>query len=132
MLALTLAAVLSPGAPIPPPRSRPVYVFAEMTPEQAQQLAGKTIRVRANITDPDPECAGAGEDDDVVRWVVWRKGDETADEGEMVVEGWLAVKYVPSYFIEGQFVQGFYRFRRKGAAANTQPAPAVSQEVALV
>jgi len=115
--ALILLALVAPtlAAPVPPPRSRPVYDYATMKPEQAQQLAGKLVRVRANITEPDAECAGAGETDDVELWVIWRRGDETADEGEMVVEGRLAVKYFPSYVIEGEFVAGFYRLRLEGA-----------------
>src|SRR5262245_49229649 len=81
MLALTLAVCLAPGAPIPPPRSRPVYVFASLTVEQAKLLAGRTVRVKANITDPDPEHAGAHSPDDNLRCVVWRKGEGTLDEG---------------------------------------------------
>jgi hypothetical protein len=67
-----------------------------------------------NFADPDPECAGAGEDDDAERWVVWRRGHETADEGEMILEGRLTVRYVPSYVIAGEWVEGFYRFRLEG------------------
>jgi len=115
MRALTLAAALSPGAPVPPPRSRPVYDYSTMTPEQARQLAGKLIRVRATIVEPDMECAAAGVTEDMARWIVWRKGDATADEGEMVVEGRLAVRYIASYVIEGQFVADFYRFRLESA-----------------
>src|SRR5688572_11144454 len=111
MLALTLAAILSPGAPVPPPRSRPVYDYAAMTPEQAQQLAGRTIRLKANIVDSHPEYAENANGDDNLRGIDWRRGDDTVDEGEMLLEGRLTVRYIPSYFIEGQWVEGFFRLR---------------------
>jgi len=115
MLAITRAACLAPGAPVPPPKSRPVYDYAAMTPEQAQELAGRVIRVRATITEPDPECAGAGEADDVQRRVVWRRGEATADEGEMIVEGRLTVRYVPPHFLNGELVEGLHRLRLEQA-----------------
>jgi hypothetical protein len=98
-----------------------VYDYAALTFEQAQQLAGRTVRVRANITDPDPECAGAGEADDVQRWVTWRRGDETADDGEMIVEGRLSVRYIPPYIINGELVEGFYRLRLEAARPIRDP-----------
>jgi hypothetical protein len=70
MLALTLAVCLAPGAPVPPPKARPTYDYAAMTVKQAEALAGKLIRVKANITDPDPEYAGAHSPDDNLRGIV--------------------------------------------------------------
>jgi hypothetical protein len=111
MLALTLSVCLSPGAPVPPPKARPIYVYATMTPEQAQLLAGKTIRVKANIADPDPEYAENENADDNLRGIVWRRGEATLDDGEMVIEGRLTVRYVPAYFINGEWVEAFWRLR---------------------
>jgi hypothetical protein len=116
MLALTLAACLAPGAPVPPPRSRPVYDSAALTVEQAQLLAGKTVRLKANILDPDPEYAENANGDDNLRGIVWRRGEATyLDEGEMIVEGRLTVRYVPPYFINGKWVEGFNRLRLEQA-----------------
>src|SRR5262245_20987534 len=63
MLALTLAAALTPGAPIPPLKARPAGDFASLTVEQAQLLAGKVIRVRARIDYAEPEYAEAENDE---------------------------------------------------------------------
>jgi hypothetical protein len=115
MFAYTLAVCLSPGAPVPPPKSRPVYVYSTLTVEQAEALAGKLVRVRANIADPDPEYAENENADGNLRGIVWRRGEATVDDGEMVIEGRLTVRYVPSYVINGQYVEGFYRFRLEAA-----------------
>jgi hypothetical protein len=111
MLALSLAVCLAPGAPVPPPKSRPTYDYATLTVEQAHELAGRTIRVKANITDPDPEYAGAHSPDDNRRRVVWRRGEATRDEGPLVVEGRLRLDYIPGYTINGERVEGFWTFR---------------------
>jgi hypothetical protein len=111
MLSLTLAAVLAPGAPVPPPRSRPTYDYATLTVERAHLLAGRTVRVKANVVDPDPEYAENANSDDNLRGIVWRRGEATLDDGEMVIEGRLTVRYIPAYFIEGEWVEGFYRLR---------------------
>jgi hypothetical protein len=115
MLALTLAVCLAPGAPVPPPRSRPVYDYATLTVEQAQLLAGRAVRVKANIVDPDAEYAENENADDNLRGIVWRRGEGTLDEGPVLVEGRLMVRYVPSYFINGEWVEPFFRFRLEAA-----------------
>src|SRR5262245_26940806 len=115
MLALTLAAVLSPGAPIPPPKSRPVYDYSALSVEQAHALAGKLIRVRANVTDADPEYAGAGETDDTTRLVGWRKGKASLDEGPVLVEGRLRVRLIGPYTIHGAWVEPFWQLRLEQA-----------------
>jgi hypothetical protein len=115
MLSVAFALVLAPGAPVPPPRSRPTYDYATLTAEHAQLLAGRTVRVRANIADPDPEYAENTNSDDNLRGIVWRRGEATADDGEMVIEGRLSVRYIPAYFINGEWVEGFYRLRLEAA-----------------
>jgi hypothetical protein len=123
MLSLTLAAAVI-AAPVPPPRSRPVYDYATLTAEEAQALAGRTIRVRANIVDPDEEYAENANDDDNLRGVVWRRGEATLDEGELIVEGRLAVRYVPGRTINGEWVEastgsGLRRPARSATARTT-------------
>jgi hypothetical protein len=39
--------------------------------------------------------------------VVWRQGEATADEGPVVVEGRLRVRYIPAYFINGEWEPPF-------------------------
>jgi hypothetical protein len=115
MLPIALAVCLSPGAPIPPPRSRPTYDSAVMTREQAHELAGKPIRVRANIADPDDEYAENHNGDDNLRGIALRRGEATCDDGEMLVEGRLSVRYIPAHFINGECVEGFYSLRLEAA-----------------
>jgi hypothetical protein len=72
--------------------------------------------VKANIVDPDPECAENANADDHLRGIVWRRGEAMSlDEGEMIVEGRLSVRYIPPYFINGERVQGFFRLRLEAA-----------------
>jgi len=89
---LALLALVAPvlTAPVPPPRSRPVYVFATMTPEQAQGLAGKVIRVKATIGYAEPDYAEAENADDHLRGIAWRLGEAVLIEGAaVVIEGRL-------------------------------------------
>jgi hypothetical protein len=92
-----------------------VYDQAALTVEETQQLAGQLIRVLANSIDPDEEDAENANGDDNLRGIVWRRGEATLDDGEMVVEGRLTVRYIPAYFIEGEWVEGFYRLRIEAA-----------------
>jgi len=107
MLALTLAACLSPGGPVPLPEDD----FARLTVEQATPLPGKTIRVKAYIVEPDDKHASIYSPDGNLLAVLWRKGEVTQDESAVVIEGRLKLVRAPTYPINGERAEAFWQLR---------------------